>query len=176
MRNSVSVWAYCLMPNHVHLILVPTAPDGLSRALGEAHRRYTGYINARNRVTGHLFQGRFGSVAMDETHLMAAIRYVALNPVNAKLVRKAADWQWSSARAHLAGDDDVLVTVKPVLERIADFKDFLQTEPDTETQARLVSGQSIGRPLMESAVLKTLERKLKRPILPRRRGPKPAAG
>ena len=67
----VEVWAYCLMPNHVHLIMVPETEDGLGRAVGEAHRRYTNFINARARWTGHLFQRRFSSVAMDEEHLMA---------------------------------------------------------------------------------------------------------
>jgi REP element-mobilizing transposase RayT len=66
-QNGVAVWSYCLMPNHVHLILVPADATGLSRAIGETHRRYSSYINARLRVTGHLFQGRFGSVAMRKT-------------------------------------------------------------------------------------------------------------
>lgn len=79
--NGVEVWSYCLMPNHVHLAMVPKSHEGLSRAVGETHRRYSAYINARLRVTGHLFQGRFGCVAMDEAHLLAAIRYIALNPV-----------------------------------------------------------------------------------------------
>jgi len=93
-KNGVSVWAYCLMPNHVHLILVPSTPSGLGRALGETHRRYSAVINARLRVTGHLFQARFGSVVMDETHLMVAVRYVALNPVRAKLVAQAQNWDY----------------------------------------------------------------------------------
>jgi putative transposase len=65
-KAGVAVWAYCLMPNHVHLIMVPATASGLALALGETHRRYTGFVNARLRVTGHLFQGRFGSAAMDE--------------------------------------------------------------------------------------------------------------
>lgn len=80
------------MPNHVHLIMVPRSEDGLSRALGETHRRYSGYINARLRVTGHLFQGRFGSVATDDVHLLETFRYVAMNPVKAGLTSQAADW------------------------------------------------------------------------------------
>jgi putative transposase len=67
-REGVAVWSYCLMPNHVHLILTPKTPEGLGRALGKAHRRYSAFVNARNRVTGHLFQGRFSSVVMDEHH------------------------------------------------------------------------------------------------------------
>jgi putative transposase len=85
-KASVEVWAYCLMPNHVHLVLTPSTPDGLARAIGETHRQYTGFINARARWTGHLFQGRFSSVALDDAHLVAAARYVALNPVRARLV------------------------------------------------------------------------------------------
>ena len=78
-KAGVGLWSYCLMPNHVHLILTPATPEGLGRALGETHRRYASVINARLRVTGHLFQSRYGSVAMDEQHLMAAARYVALD-------------------------------------------------------------------------------------------------
>jgi putative transposase len=63
-KSDVEVWAYCLMPNHVHLILNPRQADGLGRAVGEAHRRYTNFINARGRWTGHLFQSRFASVAI----------------------------------------------------------------------------------------------------------------
>ncbi len=102
-RETVAVWSYCLMPNHLHLILTPATPEGLGRALGKAHRRYSAFVNARNRVTGHLFQARFSSVVMDEDHLMAAARYVAMNPVRARLVERAEDWPWSSVRAHLGG-------------------------------------------------------------------------
>jgi len=91
-KHAVECWAYCLMPNHVHFILTPSDETGLARAIGEAHRRYTAFISTRGRWTGHLFQARFGSVAMDEAHLMAAFRYVALNPVKAKLAARAGDW------------------------------------------------------------------------------------
>jgi len=88
-KYSVEVWAYCLMPNHVHLILTPQGADGMSRALGEAPRRYTSFINARGRWSGHLFQSRFASVATDESHLRSAVSYVSLNPVRAWLVSRA---------------------------------------------------------------------------------------
>ncbi len=99
-RFGVACWANCLMPNHVHLILAPDDGDGLALALSRTHRLYAGFVNARTRQNGHLFQGRFGSVAMDEDHLMAAARYVALNPVRARLVERAADWLHSSVGAH----------------------------------------------------------------------------
>jgi putative transposase len=79
------------MPNHVHLIAVPSDKDGLRETFSDAHRRYTGYINARLRTTGLLWQGRFGSVVMDEIHLFHAVRYVSLNPVRPRLVPQAQD-------------------------------------------------------------------------------------
>src|ERR1700751_4398403 len=79
-RAGAEIWAFFLMPNPVHLIVTPADADGLRAAFAEAHRRYTGAINARFRWTGHLFQGRFGAVVMDEAHLLAAARYLALNP------------------------------------------------------------------------------------------------
>ena len=112
-RCGVEVWAYCLMRNHVHLIVVPESEDGLRRAIGEAHRRYTRYVNFREGWKGHLWQGRFASFPMDEEWLIAAARYVELNPVRAGLVRRAGEYRWSSALAHLSGEDDILVRTEP---------------------------------------------------------------
>lgn len=84
-KGSVKIWVYCLMPNHVHLIAVPESVEGLRRAIGEAHRRYTCQINFREKWKGHLWQGRFSSFLMDEKYLLAATRYVELNPVKAGL-------------------------------------------------------------------------------------------
>src|SRR6185503_8599863 len=107
-RAGTAVWAWCLMPNHVHLILVPSHEDGLRAALAEAHRRYTRRINAREDWRGHLWQSRFASFPMDEDHLLACARYVELNPVRAGLVARPEHWRWSSARAHLGlGRDGV---------------------------------------------------------------------
>jgi putative transposase len=172
--NGVEVWSYCLMPNHVHLILAPSDETGLSRAVGETHRRYSGYINARLRVTGHLFQGRFGCVAMDESHLMAAFRYVALNPVKAKLAATAADWPWSSTPAHLRRQDDGLVTVSPLLDRVDRFADFLEVPVDPEQVAALTKGQTIGRPLMGDQELGELEKRLGRTLRPGKPGRPPS--
>ncbi len=100
-EHKVKVWAYCLMPNHVHLIVVPKTEDGLRRAIGEAHRRYTRRINSRRRWRGHLWQGRFASFVLDEPYLLAAARYVELNPVRARLTTAPSKYRWSSASAHI---------------------------------------------------------------------------
>ena len=103
--EQVAIWAYCLMPNHVHLIVVPQSAESLRRAIGEAHRRYTRRINFREGWPGHLWQGRFASFVMDEDHLLTAARYVELNPVRAGLVQAPSRYRWSSAAAHLRGRD-----------------------------------------------------------------------
>ena len=173
-QAKTEVWAYCLMPNHVHIILVPSDEDGLRRTFADLHRRYTGIINARLKVTGHLWQGRFGSVVMDEDHLMNAVRYVTLNPVRAKLVKRARDWKWSSARAHLAGRDDGIVSVAPVLERTGNFAKFLGA-PFDEKQAygSLRRAETVGRPIGTADWLKSLEQKTGRVLVPGKRGRKP---
>jgi len=169
----VKIWAYCLMPNHVHLILTPATAEGLGRALGETHRRYSGVINARLRVTGHLFQSRYGSVVMDEDHLMAAARYVALNPVRARLVGEAQDWRWSSARAHLTGKDDGYVAMAPILERSAGrFADLIETDADPGRIAALRAAETIGRPLGSESFLDKIAALTGRDARPRKRGPK----
>ncbi len=89
-EEGVAIWAYCLMPNHVHLIAVPETEEALARAVGEAHRRYTRRINFRENWRGYLWQGRFASFVMDEPCLLAAARYVELNPLRASLVADAA--------------------------------------------------------------------------------------
>ena len=93
--------------------------------LREGRRRFTGYVNARAGETGHLFQGWFGCVAMDETHCLNAVRHLALNPVRARLSATPGDWPWSSARAHLRGRDDALVSVRPLLELAPNFAEPL---------------------------------------------------
>ena len=178
-KAGVEVWAYCLMPNHVHLILTPSTADGLGRAVGEAHRRYTNFINARGRWTGHLFQGRFGSVAMDEDHLMAAFRYVPLNPVKAGLVERPGDWPWSSARAHLARQSTPYVDVEPALSRIDDVAAFLSLtgEPHIEAQwSDVLKAEQIGRPVGAKAWIQQLEQQHQKSFSPRRRGPARARG
>ena len=171
----VEVWAWCLMPNHVHLILVPSDPDGLRRALARVHRIYAGTIQARRRRTGHFWQGRFGAVAMDEQHLAAALRYVSLNPVRARLVQRAQDWRWSSARTHLRGKDDGVTTLAPVRDRFSNFADLLASEPEADLFAALRAAESIGRPLGDDRSLARLERKVGRALKPGKRGPKPSA-
>src|ERR1700678_1082037 len=156
-KSGTAIWAYCLMPNHVHFIMTPSTEDGLRQTFAEAHRRYTGRINARFKQTGHLWQGRFSSVVMDEPHFVAAARYVPMNPVRAGITARAADWPWSSVHAHLAGRDDAVVTVAPVLDRVDDFAAFLDEDADQAAIDALRLAKSTGRPVGSAEWIARLE-------------------
>jgi len=169
----VAIWGWCLMPNHVHLILTPADADGLRRALARLHRAYAGAIHARQKKTGHFWQGRFGAVAMDEDHLLSAVRYVGLNPVRARLAANAADWPWSSARAHLTGIADGVTDLAPILDRLPSREGLLDlAETDFAAFDRLRSAETIGRPLGSDGFLDRIAQLTGRNLKARKRGRK----
>ncbi len=170
----IAIWAWVLMPNHVHLILVPQDADGIRRALAPVHRRYAGHVHARMQRTGHFWQGRFGCVAMDEAPLGAALRYVVLNPVRARLAKRAVDWRWSSVHAQLGRvADDGVTETGPVRERYPDFAALLQAGEDAEMSTGLRRAETIGRPLGNDAFLHALEIDSARTLRRASPGPKP---
>ncbi len=171
-HRGVEVWAYCLMPNHVHLIVVPDSEDGLRRGIGEANRRYTRRVNLRKRWRGHLWQGRFASYVLDEHYLLTAARYVEMNPVKAKLVRRPGQYRWSSAAAHLKGRNDCLVRVEPLLEMVGDWRKFLSLRTDAKSVELLQAHERTGRPLGSDRFVAKLERRLKRVLRPGKPGRK----
>jgi putative transposase len=166
----VEVWAYCLMPNHVHLIAVPQTETALARAIGEAHRRYTRRVNQREGWQGHLWQSRFGSCPVDDTHLYAAVQYVEQNPVRAGLAARAEDYHWSSARAHLAGRDDHLVRVAPLLERWPGWREMLNVELTAESIEGLRRHERTGRPLGSEQFVAKCEAAVSRELRPKSPG------
>lgn len=118
-------------------------------------------------------QGRYGSVAMDEPHFVTALRYVAFNPVRARLVDRAEDWRWASTAALIAGEDDGLVTVAPTLERVGDFAAFLGQElDDAPGYAALRKAEGAGRPVGSADWLAELERLSGKALMAGKRGPK----
>ena len=171
---NVEVWAYCLMPNHIHLIAVPESADGLRLAIGEAHRRYTRRINFREGWRGHLWQGRFTSYVMDEKYLLACVRYIEMNPVRAMLVTDPGKWPWSSASAHISGYDDSLVTVAPLLEITGgNWEDFLSATIREEEIIEMRKHEQTGRPLGSGSFVENLENTLGRILKPKKAGRKP---
>jgi putative transposase len=161
------------MPNHTHLIAVPQSEESLRRAIGEAHRRYTRMINFREQWRGHLWQGRLGSFVMDGAYLPACARYVERNPVRAGLCGRPEEYLWSSAKAHVQGEDDILVRVRPLLAMIPQWSAHLAVEADTETVQRLKRHEGTGRPLGGEKFVKKLESLVSRILRPRKPGRKP---
>jgi putative transposase len=160
------------MPNHVHIIAVPDSESGLRQAIGETHRRYTCMINVRQGWQGHLWQGRFASFPMDERHLLAAVHYVEMNPVRARLAADPLSWRWSSASAHTSGEDDALVLVSPLLDIVGDWREFLATEYGKEVLEAVRCKEKTGRPLGEDAFVSKIEQLLGRSLQMQKRGPK----
>ena len=172
----VEVWAYCLMPNHVHLIVAPAEAPALAQAVGATHVRYTRQINSRQRWTGYLWQGRFASFPMDEDYLLACARYVGLNPVRAGLTARAIDWPWSSVRAHLEGRPDPLLTPGPLAERLGGaMSGFFDTDVQEEGRRALRRASRTGRPLGAAAWIKALETSTGRRLAPPPMGRPPSA-
>lgn len=172
-KFSVGIWSYCLMPNHVHLIAVPSDEAGLRLAIGEAHRRYTRHINFRKGWRGHLWQERFASFPMQERHLLAAAKYIERNPVAAALAPSAGDYPWSSARRHLYGVDDNLVKDSILDQVVGDWDKFLAEPLNPAEVEELHEHSSTGRPLGSEAFIKGLEAALGRVLHRGKPGPKP---
>jgi len=169
-KCGVTIWAYCLMRNHVHLVAVPESEGGLRRAIGEAHRRYTRHINFREQWRGHLWQGRFASFLMDEKYLLTATRYIELNPVRAGLVSIPEEYPWSSAKAHMKGRNDDLVKVQPLLRMVDDWRQFLSGDVSDEEYELLQRHERTGRPLGSTSFIEQLENKLSRILTPQKGG------
>jgi putative transposase len=168
-----AVWAYALLPDRVHLLLVPGDEDGLRAALGESHRRYTRAINDRKNWRGFLWQGRFASFPMDENHLLACAKFIEWSPVLRKVAKHPRDWPWSSARAHISGRDDHVVRVKSLLDRVDNWRAFLAKPLNEDEREAIRAHESTGRPLGTPSFVSRLEKRLGRTLARQKPGPKP---
>ena len=168
----VSIWAYCLMPNHVHFVAVPAEEDSLARLFRRVHREYTRAINFRHKWRGHLWQERFNSFVMDEEYLLATVRYVELNPVKAKLCESPESWSWSSAEVHLQGVDDAVVEVAPMLQRITNWREYLSMSPFEGEYEAIRRFSSSGRPAGDGRFIEQLEALTGRRLGKGKQGPK----
>ena len=144
-------------------------------ALGEAHRRYTRHVNFREGWRGFLWQGRFASFPMDAPQFLGCARYVELNPVRARLATTARAWRWSSARAHLKGTNDGLVSVGPLLEMAPDWKAYLAGGLAPEARDTLRAHERTGRALGSDSFVMALEARLGRRLRKRKPRPRPKA-
>lgn len=169
--HGVRYLAWCLMSNHVHLVVIPDSESSLARGIGEAHRRYTLAINKRKGWRGYLFQGRFYSCPVEPTQILGVVRYVLRNPVRAGLVEHACDYNWSSA-AWLAEEraKDALVHERGPLVEIQNWRSFLDLDEASEEQIR--KHTRTGRPLGSAIFTAQVELLTQRELTKQKPGPK----
>ena len=155
-RSNVGIWAYCLMPNHIHVIAVPNDDGGLARLFRMVHGEYARKTNSDHEWQGHLWQQRYYSAVMDEAHTLAAMRYVELNPVRAGLCDRPQDWRWSSVHAHLDTGRDEIVDVSTTREIVGDWISYLAAADD-DMQDSLRHHTRTGRPAGDDDFVEMLE-------------------
>ncbi len=166
-KFEVEVWAFCLMTNHIHLILKPSTQEGLQQVLKPLHMRYAQYINKKMGWKGHLWQGRYFSSALDESYTYSAIRYVEQNPVSAEMVKYASEYHWSSARAHLGLENSEILTSIPKTHAPSskeDWQIYLNESSPDESIVMLRRNIEKGLPCGEEHFVETLEKQSNRAL------------
>jgi putative transposase len=174
-KFQLDILAWCLMSNHIHLVAIPENENSLAKAIGHAHRKDSRKINETRGWSGHLWANRYFSTPLDEPHLMQAVKYVEQNPVRAGLVRCAEDWSWSSARAHVFGiPDPILTFAYPFsdLHAVEDWGSWLADDLDDNTMCMIRRNTMTGRPTGSEEFTKQLEELTRRRLSPCKRGRK----
>jgi len=172
-RYNLRIEGYCLMTNHIHLVVTPYYETSLGDAMKRTNQLYAQYVNRMHSRSGHLWQDRFFSCTLDQNHFHQALIYVERNPVRARLVRKAWRWRWSSAPAHcgLEKKSDLLdITSWKDDIKFAKWKKMLERPDDKDMISKLWLSTSRGRPLGSDSFISKLETTLGRRIRPLPRG------
>jgi putative transposase len=170
-RYGLDIWAYCLMPNHVHFICVPKAEDSLARAFNTLHMNYAQYYHGKRGVKGHLWKGRFLSCIMDDRSVFEEVRFIENNAVRAGLVARAEEYPWSSARHHVLGVSDPVIRNASSLEsKISDWRAYLEGRGDQPVLNRTWQSLKTGRPAGDKEFVHVLEEIVGRRLMALPRG------
>lgn len=165
-KYGLSILAYCLMQNHVHFIAIPKETDSLARVFNTAHMRYSQYFNRKLKQRGHLWQGRFYSCILDESHLMLAARYIERNPVRAGFVKKPWQWSWSSAVSHTNEKDIGLIELGDLFWIISmscgSWRKYIDSAEEENFLQTIRKHTFTGRPLGTKTFIEKLETKFGR--------------
>jgi putative transposase len=172
-RSGLRICAYCLMTNHVHVVAIPEREDSVAKALHRCHGVYARLFNLKYELSGHLWQARPYSAALDEQHLWAAIRYVELNPVRAGMINHAERYAWSSAAVHCGLKRDLLIHPEwASLDLIPDWKKWLEVGNKPEVDQLIRERTFTGLPCGSDLFTREAEHRLGRNLRPRKPGPK----
>ena len=172
----MEIWAYCLMPNHIHAVVIPDKRQSLASFFGRLHKQYAQQTNLRYEWSGHLWQNRFFSVVMDEQHTLTAMRYTELNPVRAGLAQKPQEWPWSSAQGNLKLIDDPLIPCRAALNIVSPWDEYLSAREDASDLIQLRRQTGTGRPGGAPAFIDEIESITGRRISARTPGRKKNSG
>lgn len=172
-QAEVQVYGFCLMTNHVHLLLRPANDDSLARLIRRAHSEYSAYFNQQYGRCGHLWHNRFFSCPLEGGHVLNALRYVDRNPVRAGIAHHPADWPWSSAKAHSENTQDefrlLCLDWRTWREWPADWRQFLTSE-DAPADRLIRTATKSSRPLGSAHFIQNLEQRSGRYLSPRATG------
>jgi putative transposase len=173
-RYGMDIWAYCLMTNHVHLLVTGRERQSLANAIGRAHMRYARWFNRWHGWSGHLWANRYYSTPLDEAHLWTAVRYVEQNPVRAGLAIRCEEYAWSSTRANAGVAADALLSpARPFPGDVPDWLDWVNDPGDTHAEHRLRVNTSTGRPCGDCDFVSRIEQILNRSLQRQKSGRKP---
>ncbi|WP_300668763.1 transposase [Desulfoluna sp.] len=148
-EHRIRVWGYCLMPDHIHLIALAEAATAIDACLHTATQRYKAFLIKQGAPSLPQFKEKPARHLLDDTYLIRCVRYVEINPVKREYVTTPEAWAFSSASAHLAGKDDALVTVAPLLDRVQEnWSDFLATPIPSEEADLFYAHEQSGEPMV----------------------------
>jgi len=168
-KNSLQIWAYCLMDNHLHLVAVPEKEHSLARGVGLTNQVYTQYLNRKLNQSGRIWQNRFFSCIVENNqYLWAVARYVECNPVKAGLIGSAEEYPWSSAKAHLSGENNPLLHQSAWLDPAEQdsYADYVKNS-DTEIENEILKATKTGRPFGTEFFIDEMEISLNRSLRPK---------
>lgn len=175
-KHALQVLAYCLMPNHVHILAVPDMEASLARGIGLTNQVYTQYLNRKHDQSGRLWQNRFFSCIVEQDeHLWAVASYIERNPIKAGLVKKPEEYPWSSARAHVLGTKDPILTPGSswlIPRKRKAYADFINTS-DPKLDDAIRSSTKTGRPFGSERFIDRLETVVQHPLRPGKPGRPP---
>lgn len=173
-KHDFRILAYCLMTNHVHIVGIPEKQESLPRVIRDTHQRYSLTLNQRLKRSGHVWQNRYFSCPLDESHLVATLCYTEQNPTRAGMVEYTWEYPWSSARVHLG-----LMADKSEVLDMSWWNSKFDPEGWRETLGESVDDKSIddiryktksGLPLGKKAFRVQLEKRLGRELSKKPRG------
>jgi len=161
-EKKAAVLAYCLMPNHIHLLVRPSREESLAKMMQAVTLCYSKYFNGENGRTGRLWECRYHSTVIDgESYLWTVSKYIENNPVRAGMVKRPEDYSYSSARAHILGRKDPLLK-EPLFDKseLKEYRNFIRSGQDKKIIEEIRKQTRLGKPLGDGEFLNNLSERL----------------